>query len=555
MKYLGLAILFVFIFSNALGQKVSYDEIENVRIDFEKQNQISGSLYSSYPILNNLDTLAIIYNYPIAFIVISTKKELPPIKAYSTSNNIDISTAFDKTNPISFYNLLKDDLSQFIKHKELNQKFVLINNKSWQNIRSYNTSTTKAQVGPLLPSLYGQVNCKNENNSTINVTNIFTPNNYAVGCVAITFVEILQYFQWPRIGIGSHSYTDNQGSSTGTYSANFESKYYNWNNILDEYHHKSSSSTQRTELGNITYHCAVSVNMEFEYNGSTSNVNKIPSAANKHFRYTAEYITKSTSQFWNRIDENILSGLPIQFPIYTSSGAGHAIVCDGIKDIGQPTQYYHLNMGWWGSSNGWYDIQNGFNAGGYSNITGAVLDMIPIPELASPSINADKNTIEIEWFYSQQISPEAYELQVKDGNNNWQTIDNDIQNTNYSYTYTSTDLHRFRIRAKYNGNWEDDGWSNYESIDIQQALNDYYPENIVVIPTIVYDKLTIEYKYLSGSTLSIYSMQGALVYRIDIGKDDTSGKLILNIMELQKGTYILQVAAEEATENVKIIKI
>lgn len=514
-------------------------------------------MFTSYAVVNQKDTLAIVYNYKNAFIVIATKEELPPIKAYSVENNIDYSMNFDKNNPVSFYNLLKDDLVQFIKNKEINTTYVTKNKQEWKKERLGITSlgTTKSQIGPLLSSLYGQVNCKDQNNSTINVTNLYTPGNYAVGCVAITFTEVLQYFQWPRIGVGSHTYSDNYGSSLGTYTVNFESSYYNWNNIKDHYYKVESSSSERMELGKLAYNCAVAVDMDFEYNGSTSNVNRIPAAANKHLRYTAEYISKSASDFWARVDSNLTNNLPVQFPIYTSGGAGHAIVCDGIKDQGQATQYYHLNMGWWGSTNGWYDIQGGFNAGGYSNITGAVVDMVPVPEMANPRIKLENNTVKVEWYYPPKINAQAFELQVKDGSKNWETISNDIHTSQYSYSYTSTDLHRFRVRAKYAGKWENDGWSNYESIDIDKEINDYYPEELKVYPNITYDNINLEYKYLQGSTIEIFNTSGVRVYTAVIAENDETGSRTINLQYLNAGIYFLKVTSPVEQTSRKVIKL
>lgn len=557
MKYFSIVVFFFITILNVVGQVISPNDIFKVRNSFEKAYNLEGAIFSDYAIMNNNDTLAIIYNYKNAFVIISTQEELPPIKAYSTENNIDFSMNLDKNNPVSFYNLLKDDLVQFIKNKEINATFVNKNKQEWQKERLGNTSfgKTKSQIGPLLSSLYGQVNCKDQNNHTINVTNLYTPGNYAVGCVAITFTEILQYFQWPRIGIGSHTYSDSYGSSLGTYTVNFESSYYNWNNIKDHYYKVASSSTERMELGKLAYHCAVAVNMDFEYNGSTSNVNRIPAAANKHFRYTAEYISKSASQFWARVDSNLTNNLPVQFPIYTSGGAGHAIVCDGIKDQGQATQYYHLNMGWWGTTNGWYNIQGGFNAGGYSNITGAVVDMVPIPEMAKPRIKLETNTVEVEWFYPPKISAQAFELQVKDGSKNWETIANDILTSQYSYSYTSTDLHRFRVRAKYAGKWEDDGWSNYETIDIEKEINNYYPEELKVYPTLTLDNINLEYKYLQGSIIEIFNTSGVRVFTADIGENDETGSCTINLQHLNAGVYLIKVTSPKEQTSRKIIKL
>ncbi len=559
MKHFGLLFFYFFIVSNLWAQSISTDRIILLRSGFEKQNQLEGKNSASYIIYGeNNDTMAIVFNYSKAFVVISTNKNFPPIKAYSLNHTINIANAFDKSNPVSFYNLLRDDYIQFAKNKAQNRDFVTINNTDWNRLTQVvrNTKASKSQIGPLLPSLYGQVNCKDQNNHTINVSNLYTPHNYAPGCVAITFAEVLQYYKWPRIGVGSHSYSDNYGSSRGDYSFNYGSKYFAWGNILDKYYKVSSSSVQRLALGYLVYGCAVAVNMDFESNGSTSNVNRIPSAANKYFRYTAKYISKSTPTFWADVDSNIINKRPVQFPIYTSSGAGHAIVCDGLKNIGQSTQYYHLNMGWWGSSNGWYSIQGNFNAGGYSNITGAVINMVPVPELAKPKLKLEDNALDIEWFYPNPsiIKPQAYELQVKEGSKNWVTIADDITSTHYKYPYQSTELHRFRVRAKIDGKWNDKGWSNYEFINIKQAIANYYPEGLKVYPTIIFDKLTLEYKYLSGSVVVIYNTRGNQVFCQKMDNDGIS-KVKINIQGLASGTYILQIVSAKEVVTSKIIKL
>ncbi|RLD46998.1 MAG: hypothetical protein DRI86_01625 [Bacteroidetes bacterium] len=550
-KILFSLILIVLTSLSVFAQKVDSFDVNKVRISFEIKNSINGMDYVAYPITKADDTLAIIYNYRNAFIVISAYKQLPPIKAFSLDNSININSRID--NNISFYDLIVDYYSNSVLDNAQNTIYYSNNREKWNVILTNGVKYTKEQYGPLLSSLYGQVNCKDENNHTVNVTNYYTPSNYAVGCVAITFTELLQYYKWPRIGVGSHSYNDSYGSTKGPHSIHFDKEYYNWNDILDEYYKKATSSAQREELGKLAYHAAVSVDMDFEYNGSTSNINRIPAAANKYFRYTAEYITKSASDFWERVRNNIKSDYPVQFAIYTSSGAGHAVVGDGLK-VSSGTNFYHLNMGWWGSSNGWYDTENGFNAGGYSNITAAVVDMLPVPEMNTPRLNFEKNTVDIEWFYPMIISPSDYELQVKVGNSDWTEISDDIKTKLYSYSYTSTDLHRFRVRAKNDNIYKDNGWSEYMSIDIEKELNNQRTTEFSIYPTFVSSYINVEYSDFSNRLLTISNITGQIVYKHYFENDSSYSNIQINTEFLKNGMYLLTISGDDGKETKKFIK-
>ena len=547
-------IILGFFFNLGLNaQQVSQNEMEKIQKMFEKEFRISEKPASIFPIMQNNDTLGMVINYNHAFVLISTKKQLPPIKAYSLKNNFPKNP--DNNSEVDFKDIITDDYVNFLANTS-KTKYSEANKESWKYWLSGNmVLSPKIDYGPWLKSVYGQVNCKDENGKYINVTNLSTPNHYAVGCVALVFTELLRYYNWPRIGIGSHSYTDSYGNSTGNYSVNYESDYYRWTNILDEYYKKASTQAQRNELGKLAFHCAVAVDMDFESNGSTSNVNRIPAAANKYFRFTAEHISKSDPSFWSRVKENIIDGHPVGFSIYTTSGAGHAIVGDGYKKLSATQEFYHLNMGWWGSSNAWYNIQGSFNAGGYTNIPSAVVDMFPVPEMAKPVIDVENKSVTVEWYYPLNANPDAYELMVKEGNNNWISLDTNLTQTKYSYIYSSTEVHIFKVRAKVMNKWNNTGWSNYESIDIKYELNNATPKEFKISPTVVSDILTLEYANLSGCTIGIYDITGKCVLMNTINKNDGSVSKQINLQYLNSGMYFILISGEGIKETAKFMKM
>lgn len=542
-------ILFIFVTNIVFAQKTSMQEIKIIANNFlSNSNQIE--LINETPKIETVyskktdDVLFYIFNYKKAFIIISANKNQTPIKAFSFENSLNTKKNISKINILD---ILISDYENFNNFLLKNSEIAIVNNNKWNkqlaNVKTKNISDEV--IGPLLDSEYGQLKPKDINGNYIKVTNYFTPNNYSVGCVAITLTELLQYYKWPRIGIGTYSYKDTYGNSTGTYSASFEDQYYNWPLILDKYKNEESTDAQRKELGRLAFHAATSVDMDYEYNGSTSNINRIPSAVKSYFRYKAEYKAKSASDFWQVLDENLNNGIPAQFAIYTPSGGGHAVVGDGIKYVGTE-KYYHLNMGWWGNTNGWYQIHQTFNAGGYTNITGAVLNMIPIPELdKKPKIDFENKTATLKWYYTEKIPAQNFELQIKKGVNDWETL-TDTFTTSFSYIFKPEDVtkdYTFRIRAKVHNVWLENTWSN--SVKITE--NFFKPkgeDELTLFPSYVLEnEIKVSYKKLVGSSIKIFDLNGNLQYQ-------TKEKILLqehkiNVSNLKSGFYILQVIGIE----------
>ncbi len=549
-------IIFMFLSITAFSQKVSLPEAELIAGHFfEKTNNknlvsaehLTEKIYSD----KNGELLFYVFNYKNAFLVISADKRNIPVKAFSFLH--PLKTEYDDSE-VHMINILKYDYELFNEYLKNNPGAGTENRKKRNEIFESFLSKNNSDItlGPYLASLFGQVNCKDNNGNYINVTNYYTPDNYAAGCVAITFMTVMHYFAWPRKGVGSFSYTDSYGSSTGTYSADFEEKYYNYDLMKNRYYGVESTDKERSELGKLAFHAAVSVRMDFENGGSTSNINRIPSAASKYFRYIADYKEKTASDFWQTLDTGLHHGIPAQFAVYTDGGAGHAVVGDGIKYVGSE-KYYHLNMGWWGTDNGWYQIHQSFNAGGYTNVTAAVLNMIPVPELDdSPELDIESKSAVLKWYYSERLSVQNYELQIKRGPADWETLTDTLTVNTYTFVTDGNTEYSFRIRAKVNGVWADNSWSN----EIKIIPSDFKPEGdetLTLYPSVAYDEIKVSWKNLSGSKIRIYNIQGALSYESnDIVSDN---EFRINISSLEPGIYLLQVINETENKTSKFLKL
>jgi len=369
---LPILLIFSFIF-NSYSQ-IEYRVIEEVANSHIRLFGGSQSVKKEIKtILQNDSLLAYVVELePKGFVVLTPTKKLPPILAYSFENDFVFEDSPDNT--LLF--MIKDDMSHqldLIENTEIKslKKFYSENQKKWKT-ESISSREFVKLYGPILPDIWGQVNCFDEDSASIIVTNYYTPNFYAGGCVALSLSQILHYYRWPLHGKGQHTNYDTQGSSQGTYYANFGDTYYDWDNMLNEYKYKHSDTIERKAVAKLVYQTGTALDMDYESTGSTSNINRTPAVLDNYFRSTGHYQTKSWSSFWDRFDENIENSHPIQIAISKSNGSGHAPVCDGYGILdGNDTlknRYYHLNMNWWGSYNAWYRLRGSFNAGGYTNV-------------------------------------------------------------------------------------------------------------------------------------------------------------------------------------------
>lgn len=525
---------------NAFSQKVS--NINSIIANIQQELSLNN-LTEIFPIIISKDTVANIYTYSNGYFVLSAYKNFYPLKAFSQNNSISSSSVEFKI----FTSILQQD---YLLQNQLisdNKNILVKNYKAWDKLLNNSGKTiTTDTIGPLLNSLYGQVNCKDENNNLVNVTNYYTPNNYAVGCVAVTLFTTMQYYEWPIHGTSSNSYSDDYGSSTGTYEADFKNSTYRWSEILDLYHQVASSNNNRSALGRLAFHAAVAVEMDFENGGSTSNINRIPNAAKKYFRYDLPiYKTKNDPEFWNLIDSSIQSKSPVQFAVYTSTGAGHAIVCDGLLLTDNPNnKYYHLNMGWWGASNGWYLVQSGFNAGGYSVVDAAVMGMLPVPELSDVSFDIETSMATLNWYYSVRIENPIFEIQQRIENNDWETIADNYTSKEYTFSPEMDKVYYFRVKTSQNQNWS-------EEVKFVPENEISHLNEINLYPTMANSKIFIEYNNLKNAELYIYTTNGSIAYYENFG-DFQGFKKEVDVSNLPRAIYIAKIITSDNHKSFKM---
>lgn len=140
------------------------------------------------------------------------------------------------------------------------------------------------------------------------------------------------------------------------FSATFDSTYhyanmgaaaYDWSAINDI--HSTPFGTEDEEVAELCYHAGVSVNMGYGLLSSSSSIGRSRDALVDHFRFDPDASVYSTTIAWLTDDITWLRPCLIM-------GCNHQWVILGYDKSTDPDRLFLRNMGWGGSSNGWYTI-------------------------------------------------------------------------------------------------------------------------------------------------------------------------------------------------------
>lgn len=175
-------------------------------------------------------------------------------------------------------------------------------------------------------------------------------NRSPVGCVATAMAQVMKYWAYPPKGQGSHSYTCSYYGST--LSANFGNTTYSWSSM------PSSVYSSNTQVATISYHCGVSVEMNYTPDGSGAqtisyydNDYSAEHALNRFFGYSnaihGEHKSQFTDNEWiQMLKTELNASRPVIYSGFDSDNtSGHCFVCDGYNNNNQ----FHFNWGWGGS--------------------------------------------------------------------------------------------------------------------------------------------------------------------------------------------------------------
>lgn len=174
-----------------------------------------------------------------------------------------------------------------------------------------------------------------------------------VGCVATAMAQVMSVFRYPSTGEGSNSYTPYDVGELLT--VNFGSTTYRWDNMLDEYDSTSPADAEEA-VANLMYSLGVSINMQYTPTSSGGSLETAAVALVRNFKYDAGLQLYDRDYYeaerWiNAIYGEFKAGRAVLYAGRNAS-VGHAFVLDGYRT----GEYFHVNWGWGGISNGYFRL-------------------------------------------------------------------------------------------------------------------------------------------------------------------------------------------------------
>lgn len=179
-----------------------------------------------------------------------------------------------------------------------------------------------------------------------------------VGCVATAMAQIMYHFEWPKVGIGSNRYASGI-SGVGVISSNFSAHQYDWASMFNTTSENLASEEAAAAVAQISYDCGIATRMTYAIGGSGTNDDLAMAAMSANFGYKASTLhieyreCYATQEEWNqRVKDELNANRPVLYGGYSATGGGHEFIIDGYDT----NDYFHVNWGWDGTSNGYYLI-------------------------------------------------------------------------------------------------------------------------------------------------------------------------------------------------------
>ena len=190
-----------------------------------------------------------------------------------------------------------------------------------------------------------------------------------VGCLATAMSQLMRFWAYPVQGIGSHCYYH---ENYGEICADFGNTTYDWDNMPNTLN-SNSSDAEKLATGTLCFHCGVTIDMGYGPDGSGGASSPIPSVMHNYFNYSEANVQLARNDFetetWKTmVREQFDMGWPMYYGGCEDDGC-HAFVCDGYDDY----DMFHFNLGWGGSSDGWYLIDDA----PYTHPADAMFNFVP----------------------------------------------------------------------------------------------------------------------------------------------------------------------------------
>lgn len=283
------------------------------------------------------------------FTIVSGDDRLPEIVGYSSQGSYD-----ENNLPEGFVSFMKayQNLYNKVNLGDAEALKNLAEIKAWRNKKNASAASTSA-VAPLLGNIeWDQTSPYNNMCPKYDSVHVA-----ATGCVATAMAQVMAYYKYPKqLKADIPGYVNRwNGIPMEIPTITQEEGIYDWDNMLPKYNKEANATQQQKDaVAKLMYHCGAAVRMSY---GPESGAAVSSSKLAKYFGYDADLMMDlSRSSFtldkWMQIiDTELAAGRPVLYGGQSSEN-GHQFICDGKDENG----LYHINWGWSGNQNAYFDL-------------------------------------------------------------------------------------------------------------------------------------------------------------------------------------------------------
>jgi len=374
-------------------------------------------------ISNQQRELARIYSLSSGgYIVVCADDVLPPVIAYSLSDS------FTSPQGNLLSELIEADLS-FRMQAYSQQSYRQDHSQAWEALLSEEPVRDFEQWPPDGYSTTGGW-CKTLWNQTAPYNSLcpmdpVTNQRSIAGCPAVAIAQIINYHETLNGTVFSdaddyhHNYAGRNYWIDDDFATLSFPSFPQLNTYLANLQHSWSYQEDQasTDRAALIFACGVAAEQVFTSQSSGTFAVSQAYAAIQRFGFDgSQLITDPESNYRDLMAQNMMDAQPALLAVVTPAwDAGHNVVVDGYNTDG----FFHINFGWGGSYNAWYQVPGGLPYN-LTVLEGVVLDIAPLqalfhmPETLAFGYNVSNQQAELINISSQPLVIEA--VQVRPSN-------------------------------------------------------------------------------------------------------------------------------------------
>ena len=314
---------------------ISMDEASSAKAKSKRVKSVSGEVPAYYVFPNGEGK---------GFTVVSGDDRLPEVVGYSDKGTYDEENL--PSNYVGFMKAYEEMVGQ-LDNGDSRASASIAEAKALRG-SGYQQPT----VAPLLRNIqWNQMKPYNKMCPMYNSTN-----RSVTGCVATAMAQVMMYHQYPKsLQADIPAYvTKKYDIAIGRIN---KGEIYDWANMLLQYasyEPLNYTDAQAAAVAKLMYHCGAACQMDY---GPSSGANVTPAILSTYFGYDSDLMQDLnrdafTLAEWSQImDKELSAKRPILYSGRSSDG-GHEFICDGSDGNG----LYHINWGWGGYQDGYFDV-------------------------------------------------------------------------------------------------------------------------------------------------------------------------------------------------------